>query len=188
MSPWRTLPNQLTAFRILLTCALPLLAPQDRWLWLATWSCAKATDVLDGHLARRLSLATPFGRHFDSLADFFLSATNFVLLWHFEPRLFTEHAAAWLAGLASVVIVEGAAWWRWKRPAALHLHSSRLAGGTAFFGFGSVVAFGYSPLVVPLFISVAIIRNLEVLSICLLVRDPYRDPQPSVFLYARAGE
>jgi len=62
--------NCLTALRLLL--ALPIVAAMwsgRRGLALALFAAAAATDVLDGAVARRFGLETPFGAYLDPIAD-----------------------------------------------------------------------------------------------------------------------
>ncbi len=69
----RNLPNVITCIRLVLTGVfLWLLSYEGRissYLALLTFSLASFTDWLDGHLARKYGLATPFGIFMDPLAD-----------------------------------------------------------------------------------------------------------------------
>jgi CDP-diacylglycerol--glycerol-3-phosphate 3-phosphatidyltransferase len=78
------LPNLLTILRILLIAPLTaaFLADQGwgRWVALALYAAASATDWLDGYLARRLNQGTALGRMLDPIADKLLVATVLLLL------------------------------------------------------------------------------------------------------------
>src|SRR5262245_33612904 len=67
---WRTLPNALSLLRLLLipplVAAIELGKPA---LAVACFALAVASDLLDGHLARRLSQATSFGGWIDHAVD-----------------------------------------------------------------------------------------------------------------------
>lgn len=178
-----SVPNQLTALRVGIALALPWVAAQDRWLWVAVWSCAKATDILDGYLARRWSLESDFGRQFDSLADGLLWAVSAGLIcWH-EPRVWTAHWLAWSAGLTAGIVAHSVFFARFRRPAALHLYSSRVAGMVGFFSLATVVVLGYYPQAVPLFVSFWVLNKLEVTAVGLLVEDPHQELKHSIFRY-----
>lgn len=69
----RNLPNVITCARLVLTgIFLWLLSYEGKissYLALLTFSLASFTDWLDGHLARRYGLSTPFGIFMDPFAD-----------------------------------------------------------------------------------------------------------------------
>ncbi len=78
------LPNQLTLLRVLF---IPLLVVVFYlpWEWryfasAAIFSIAALTDLLDGYLARRLDMETPFGAFLDPVADKLIVAVALVLL------------------------------------------------------------------------------------------------------------
>lgn len=78
------LPNQLTLLRVLFIPLLVLVfyLPWE-WHYLASgaiFGIAALTDLLDGYLARRLSLETPFGAFLDPVADKLIVAVALVLL------------------------------------------------------------------------------------------------------------
>ena len=83
--PWNRLPNTLTYIRCV---AVPLflvifLHPQlpQKNIYLATiFGLASFTDYLDGFLARRWDVTSPFGAFLDPVADKLLVSTSLVLL------------------------------------------------------------------------------------------------------------
>jgi CDP-diacylglycerol--glycerol-3-phosphate 3-phosphatidyltransferase/cardiolipin synthase len=75
----RAFPHALTALRLLLAPALPLLALQGRSTEIALLlGVALASDVADGFLARRLGVASDAGAWFDVWADFAIVLAAFV--------------------------------------------------------------------------------------------------------------
>jgi CDP-diacylglycerol--glycerol-3-phosphate 3-phosphatidyltransferase len=79
------LPNQLTVARLVLTFVFVALLSIDGLPYggtaaLIVFSIAAYTDFLDGHLARKHSLITNFGKLMDPLADKILMCAGFVLL------------------------------------------------------------------------------------------------------------
>jgi CDP-diacylglycerol--glycerol-3-phosphate 3-phosphatidyltransferase len=95
------LPNLLTLVRILLVPVLVLLffVPAS-WTPLAcaaVFGLASITDWLDGYLARRLNMMTPFGAFLDPVADKLIVVSALVMLTG-------AHGNLWFS-LAAVVIV-----------------------------------------------------------------------------------
>lgn len=99
---WTQLPNAMTVGRIALVPLLILgfLLPWSErwWLLFALFVLASITDLLDGHLARRLDCVSELGRFLDPIADKLLTVSVLFML-----------AAAGrldlLAALAGLVIV-----------------------------------------------------------------------------------
>ncbi len=95
------LPNILTAFRIALVPLFLLFFYIDtvsaRWITLAIFCIASATDFFDGFLARRLNIESPFGAFLDPVADKLMVAITLILLVEREANV-------WLAIPAMVII------------------------------------------------------------------------------------
>lgn len=106
-SPWRHLPNLLTALRMLLVVPLAWLIDDrhfDSALLIA--AIAGATDAIDGFLAKRYGWQSWLGGVLDPLADKLMLLACFLSL-----GMIGAHPL-WLAGLVigrDVVIVAGAA-------------------------------------------------------------------------------
>src|SRR5438270_8497967 len=76
-----SLPNQLTLARFGLAVVLFVLIGVESWLGcLIVFALAALTDLLDGHLARRLNQASALGRNLDPLADKVLVCGAFIFL------------------------------------------------------------------------------------------------------------
>lgn len=92
------LPNQITLSRLGLSAALFVLlalAGTERvelaglmgWICCGLFVLSSATDWLDGWLARRLKLVTPFGRIMDPFVDKVSVCGTFVFLTVLDPAL-----------------------------------------------------------------------------------------------------
>lgn len=84
MNPLTSLPNILTLMRIIL---IPVFVVVFYLPWHAAhmtaaiiFAAACFTDWLDGYLARKLQLISPFGAFLDPVADKLIVATNLLLL------------------------------------------------------------------------------------------------------------
>jgi len=76
-----SLPNLLTLARFLLAVVLFALIAVESWVGcLVVFALAALTDLLDGHLARRLNQASALGRNLDPLADKVLVCGAFIFL------------------------------------------------------------------------------------------------------------
>lgn len=95
-----TLPNQLTASRLVLAVVLFVLIHAEQWLWcLAVFALAALTDWLDGYFARVQGLSSALGRAFDPLVDKVLICGAFVFLLPPGDR------EGWLKAWMVVVVV-----------------------------------------------------------------------------------
>lgn len=77
------LPNLLTVFRIILAIIFIYLFPQSGLmpiiLGIVVFTVASLTDCLDGYLARKHNLITPFGKIMDPIADKLLILSAFFM-------------------------------------------------------------------------------------------------------------
>jgi CDP-diacylglycerol--glycerol-3-phosphate 3-phosphatidyltransferase len=85
-APLAQLPNALTVFRLLLIPVFValILASEGGHSWPAAivFGVAGVTDQIDGFLARRWQVESPFGKIADPLADRLMIDAAVVLLWH----------------------------------------------------------------------------------------------------------
>jgi cardiolipin synthase len=81
MRTWLTLPNLLTASRMLLTPFILYGILERRAMDAAVlFAVAAATDAIDGYLARRMHAATSAGAYFDPIADKVLLSGVYLVL------------------------------------------------------------------------------------------------------------
>jgi len=106
----RYLPNILTLLRVALTpFVVVLLATRRSTAALALFAVAGATDAIDGWLARRLRVVSPFGAYMDPVADKLLLSVTFpALAW-------SGQIPWWIAGVVVardllILAAAGALW------------------------------------------------------------------------------
>lgn len=100
-SPILNLPNILTLIRVVAIPVLVLVYFLPVW-WsgyaaAALFLAAGITDWLDGYLARRMGLTSPFGAFLDPVADKLIVGVALVLLVH-------AHVSLWIAVPAMVIV------------------------------------------------------------------------------------
>lgn len=84
-SPWRHLPNLLSASRVVLIPLIVWLSLTHEHLWAFVIFCFCAvTDLLDGFLAQRFGWSTRFGTLLDPVADRIFVFSLIPLLWYME--------------------------------------------------------------------------------------------------------
>jgi cardiolipin synthase len=129
----RLLPNLLSGIRVVLVPVLWVLALRGEMTAVGVGLLvAGLTDVLDGHLARRLNVATPAGAALDSLGDNLLapSAALWLLLFRRDVAAYFAVPLAIWGALYAMFLVVG--WVRFRRFGNLHLYSSKAAAVVAY--------------------------------------------------------
>lgn len=124
----KTIPNQLTAARLIL---LPV-------LWIFAWLKMPATigigmlvcgltDILDGYIARKFNQTSKIGAKFDAFADNLQFPSALIWLWIFQPNLYRDNAFVCILGvtLYSASLLLGLI--KFKQLANLHLYSTKIA-------------------------------------------------------------
>lgn len=124
-----TVPNQLTALRLLLVPILWVFALLRLPFYIGIGLIiACLTDALDGAIARRLNQVSEFGSKLDSLADTFVTPSAVIWLLMFRPEVFVEHPVASLAAIVICAASLLVGLIKFRRLANLHLYSSKAAG------------------------------------------------------------
>jgi phosphatidylglycerophosphate synthase len=175
------IPFLLTALRALLgpiVLALALLAPSRSafgWCLVAAF----LSDVFDGMVARRLGVATPNLRRFDSIADSIFYAAAALAVWHLHPSAIVERRLPLLVLAALELGRYAFDFAKFKREASYHMWSSKLSGIALFAGFFSLLALGSDNVLVDTAVYIGIVADLEGLTISTLLPD-WRSDVPSV--------
>lgn len=136
-SPWRHLPNMLSAFRIALIPVIFWLSFVDEHLWALIAFCVGAsTDFADGWLAHRYQWQTHFGSLLDPVADRLYILCLIPLLWQYGAinGIYTTLVIARFSIQLSAFPV--LLWWLKKKVFAKPEWLSRSAMGIAFLVLG----------------------------------------------------
>jgi CDP-diacylglycerol--glycerol-3-phosphate 3-phosphatidyltransferase len=137
------------------------------------------SDVFDGVIARKLGIATPNLRRFDSIADtlFYLAVTFAV--WHLYPQVIAEHWAALV--LLGVLELSRYAFdiAKFRREASYHMWSSKAWGLVLFVACFGLLALGYTGAWVAAPIYVGIVADLEGLAISCILPE-WKSDVPSI--------
>ena len=128
-SPWRSIPNWLSALRLLGTPALfPLVRLESPAPFLAWYAVLALTDFLDGFLARRWHETTELGAMLDSVADIAFYLATAAVVWIRFPQYVRPNLAWLAAAVAMLVVLIAYTRLRFGRVLLPHTHLSRAAG------------------------------------------------------------
>ena len=131
---------------------------------------ALLSDIFDGVIARRLGVATPKLREVDSWVDawFCLCVAASAWLAHRETLLIglTPLLVAWLATNLLTLAFD---WLKFRRFAAYHAYSSKLAGIFLFIAMFSLFVFGGNRLLLGVALCVSILSHLERMAITVVM-------------------
>jgi cardiolipin synthase len=182
----KTIPNQLTALRLLLIPILWVFAFLDLPSYVAVGLIITLlTDALDGPIARWLNQVTEFGSKLDSLADNLLTLSAVIWLLMLRPVILADHPVAYLATVAAYVSTLLLGWMKFRRFANLHLYSTKAAGLIAYIFAIHALLFGrYNEVLFFAAIGMGILSSLETL-LLQLTRSQVDEHIGSILLVTR---
>jgi phosphatidylglycerophosphate synthase len=168
----RTLPNQLTALRLVLVPVLWGVALLGEPVWLG-WGvlAASVTDMLDGWLSRRWNQTSEFGARLDSVADHLLAVSTTLWLVLLRPFFFREQRWPLILWAVFALLVLLVSWLKLRRFVNLHLYTSKAAVILAFlFGIPLLILGRYNAVHFWITLAVCTLAAAESLAI-ILTRD-----------------
>ena len=129
----RSLPNIITAFRIVGTVAMAFVKPFSSAFYLIYTLCG-FSDVLDGYVARKYKLESKLGSVLDSIADILFYT---VMLLRIYPVL-ADVLPVWLwMAVGCVLVIRLCSYIvaaiKYKKFAALHTYLNKATGVAVFF-------------------------------------------------------
>jgi CDP-diacylglycerol--glycerol-3-phosphate 3-phosphatidyltransferase len=185
----KRLPFALTLLRLLLgpaalACAL---ANVSRWSYLPILVAGTLSDVFDGILARRLGVATPALRRFDSITDVIYYLFILGAAWILCRNAIVKYWI-WLALiLASEAAVIFACCAKFGRYPATHSWLAKFYGLCLLAGLIALLVFNAGGWAIIALAAVALTTNAEIIAIHLLMKQPPVDVK-SIFCIPRSGQ
>jgi len=167
------LPFALTLLRLLLgpVALLCALTNVSRWIYLPILVTGTLSDIFDGILARRLGVATPALRRFDSITD--------VIYYLFILGV------AWILCRAVIVILVCYA--KFGKYPATHSWLAKFYGLCLLTGLTALLVFNAGSWAIIALAIVALVTNTEIIAIHLLMRQPPVDVK-SIFAILKSGK
>ena len=167
----RRIPVALTTLRLLLAPVLVGLvyANAAGITFAAVVIAAFSSDYLDGVIARRLSVATPELRHFDSRADLVFYATAAWVVWKLHPDVARAIAVPALIVIGLDLARHAFDFAKFRRDVAYHAWSSKAWGLALAIALVLLLGFGIARPFVPIAVGLGLIAQLEGLAISVVL-------------------
>jgi CDP-diacylglycerol--glycerol-3-phosphate 3-phosphatidyltransferase len=177
-----SIPIALTLLRLLLAPVLVWMVYVDASeMWFATAvSLAFASDYLDGVVARRLGVATPALRHFDSRADLVFYATAAWAVWMRRPDVARAVAVPALVVIGLDVLRYIFDFAKFGRDVAYHAWSSKVWGLSLALALVLLLGFGIVQPFVWIAVWLGVIAQIEGLLIS-AVLPQWTTDVPTIF-------
>jgi CDP-diacylglycerol---glycerol-3-phosphate 3-phosphatidyltransferase len=176
------LPFALTTLRLLLgpTALMCALAGFSHWIYLPILIAGTLSDIFDGILARRLGVATPALRRYDSITDVIYYLFILGAAWILCRQVIVRNwwwLALILLSEAAVVLVCYA---KFRKYPATHSYLAKCYGLCLLGGLIALLVFDAGDWAIIAMAAVALIANTEIIAIHLLMDTPPVDVK-SVF-------
>jgi CDP-diacylglycerol--glycerol-3-phosphate 3-phosphatidyltransferase len=142
-----------------------------RWIYLPILVIATLSDIYDGILARRLGVATPALRRYDSVADLIFYLFILLVAWKLNHLLLLQNwpwLAAILASEAAVILFCFAKFG--KYPSA-HSYLAKCFGLSLLAALIALLVFNAGSWAIISLATVAVLANAEILAIHALMTE-----------------
>ena len=159
----RSVPMGLTVLRLLLAPVLVWLvyASAPGVVFASVVLIAFVSDYFDGVIARRLGVASPELRHFDSRADLVFYATAAWAVWRLHPDVVRSVAVPGLVVVGLDVVRHIFDFAKFGRDVAYHAWSSKVWGLSLALALVLLMGFGVSQPFVGITIVLGLIAQIE---------------------------
>jgi len=184
----RLLPAALTTLRLLLGPVVMLcaLANAPRLVYLPILIAGTLSDIFDGVLARRLGVATPMLRRYDSVADVVYYLLVLAAVWILRKLVIIGNARAIGLLLFSEAAAIAVSFVRFRKYPATHSYLAKFYGLCLLAATIALLVYSASSWAITTLVVVAVAANAEIIVILLLAEAPPVDVH-SVFFMRRGG-
>ena len=184
----QNLPFALTTLRLFLgpaalTCAL---SGVSRWIFLPILVIGTLSDIYDGIIARRLGVATPALRRYDSLTDVIYYLFILAAAWRLCRPVLERNWLLLMLILSSEALVILVCYAKFRTYPATHSIMAKIFGLCLLGGLVALLVFNAGAWAVITLTIVALAANLEIIAIHLLANKPPVDVK-SIFALPPAG-
>ena len=179
----KRLPLALTTLRLLLgpIALLGALADVSRWLYVPVLVAGTLSDLFDGILARRLGVATPALRRYDSITDVIYYLFILGAAWILCRGVIAQNRLLLALILLSEAVVICVCQAKFGKYPATHSWLAKVYGLCLPAGLIALLVFNAGSWVIIALAVVALTANLEIIAIHLLMKQPPVDVK-SIFL------
>jgi len=168
------LPFALTLLRLLLgpVALLCALTNVSRWIYLPILVTGTLSDIFDGILARRLGVATPALRRFDSITDVIYYLFILGVAWILCRAVIAQNWFLLALILTSEAVVILVCYAKFGKYPATHSWLAKFYGLCLLTGLTALLVFNAGSWAIIALAIVALVTNTEIIAIHLLMRQP----------------
>jgi CDP-diacylglycerol---glycerol-3-phosphate 3-phosphatidyltransferase len=170
----KQLPFALTTLRLLLgpVALICALAGFNRWVYLPILLAGTLSDIFDGIIARRLGVATPALRRFDSATDVVYYLFILASAWISCRTVVENNWRLILAILLSEALMVLVCYAKFHKYPAAHSILAKIFGLCLLGGLIALLVFNVGSWVFMVLTSVALLSNGEIIAMHLLAKQP----------------
>jgi CDP-diacylglycerol--glycerol-3-phosphate 3-phosphatidyltransferase len=185
----KSFPVALTTLRLLLgpVALVGALAGIPRWIYLPILVTGTLSDIFDGIIARRLGVATPALRRYDSITDLIYYLFVLGTVWILCRTVITQNWP-WLALiLGSEAAAIFICYFKFSKYPATHSYLAKFYGLCLLGGLIALLVFNAGSWAIISLAAVALTANAEIIAIHLLMNQPPVDVK-SIFRIPKSSQ
>lgn len=180
-------PFALTTLRLLLgpvaiVCAL---SEVDRWIYLPILVVGTLSDICDGIIARKVGVATPALRRYDSVTDIIYYVFVLAALWVVRKPMIVQSWLPIAIVVTSEAVVIAVSFTRFRKYPAAHSYLAKFYGLCMLAALLLLFVFDASAWCLIVLAVVALVANGEIVAIHLLSKAPPVDVRSLFSLLAQ---